>query len=85
MDKSKDKSVKYPENREIRKLLRKNDMIEIASLSGKSVHTVRGVMSGERNNDEIIAWAKRIIADRNKRIEQIINPTQNKPSMEDDK
>lgn len=74
MNKNKDGSVKYPENRDIRKLLKKNDMVEIAKLSGKSVHTVRGVMSGERNNDEIIAWAKRIIADRKRRLDQIENP-----------
>ncbi len=74
MNKNKDGSVKYPENREIRKLLRKGEMLEIAKLSKKSVHTVRGVMSGERNNDEIIAWAKRIIADRKRRLDQIENP-----------
>lgn len=85
MDENNNASVKYPENRELRKQLKKGEMVEIAKLSCKDVSYVRNIMGGYSNNDEVIAWAKRIIADRNKRIEQIINPTQNKPSVDGDK
>ena len=66
--------VKFPENRELRKQLRKGDMVEIAKLSGVNVTYVRNVMGGYRSNDIVVACAKRVIADRKQRIEQIVNP-----------
>lgn len=75
--KENNKSVKFPENVELRKQLRKGEMIEIAALSGHTVSYVRNIMGGTRNNDDVIAWAKRVIADRKRRLEQIVNPTKN--------
>ncbi len=77
MKENNERSVKYPDNREVRKLLLKGEMLEIAKLSGNSISYVRGVLNGSRNNPDIIAWAKRIIADRKRRLEQIINPQSN--------
>ena len=73
MEKSKT-SVQFPENRELRKQLRKGDMVDIARLSKVSVAYVRNVMGGYRRNDMVIACAKRVINDRQHRLEQIANP-----------
>ena len=75
MGKNKSSSVKYPENRELRKQLRKGEMLDIAELSGYDVTYVRNVLGGTANNDEIIAWTKRVISDRVNRLKQIVNPT----------
>lgn len=66
--------IPFPENRELRKQLLKGDMVEIAKLSGLKISYVRNVMGGYRNNDDVIAWAKRVISDRKERLEQIVNP-----------
>ena len=75
MAKNKSSSVKYPENRELRKQLRKGEMLDIAELSGYNVTYVRNVLGGTAYNDEIIAWTKRVISDRTNRLKQIVNPT----------
>ncbi len=74
MMQNKERPIKYPENREIGNQLKKGDRPEVARLSGKSIPYVREVLWGYKHNDEIIAWAKRVIADRKQRIEQIVNP-----------
>ena len=73
MEKSKP-GVIFTENRELRKLLRKGDMVEIATMSGLNVSYVRNVMGGYRNNPIVIACARRVIEDRKQRIEEIVNP-----------
>lgn len=78
MKENKTIDVKYPNNRDIGKNLRKGDRIEISRLSGMSVKYVRDVLLGYRHNDNIIAWAKRLINDRNLRMEQISNPSSQK-------
>lgn len=74
MDKN-NRLILYPENRELRKQLRKGDMVEIAKLSGFKTTYVRNVMGGYRNNADVIAWAKRVISDREERLQQIVKPT----------
>lgn len=75
MKENKKDDIKHPDNREIGKKLIKGDRIEISRLSGKSLKYVRDVLLGYRHNDEIIAWAERLINDRNLRLKQIVNPT----------
>lgn len=53
-------------------------MIEIAKLSGLKISYVRNIFGGYRNNAEAVAWAKRLINDRNLRMEQISNPSSQK-------
>lgn len=76
MKENKTDVIKYPANRELGKRLRKGDRIEIARLSKLSVKYVRDVLLGYRHNDDIIAWAERIINDRKLRLQQI---SKNKP------
>ena len=71
MEENKTVDVKYPNNRKIGKQLRKGDRIEISRLSEKSVKYVRDVLLGYRHNDDIIAWAERLINDRKLRLQQI--------------
>lgn len=75
MGNNKDSHIKYPENRKLREQLRKGEMLDIAELSGYNVTYVRNIIGGYANNDEVIAWAKRVISDRKKRLRQIVNPT----------
>ncbi len=58
----------YPENREVNKLLKVGDRVDIAEALGFDADYVRMVLRGVRNNEEIISMAKKIIEDREKRI-----------------
>ncbi len=66
--------VKFADNKVLGDQLRRGDRPEIAKLTGFSLSHVRNVLNGTRDNPEIISWAKRIINDRNLRLNQIENP-----------
>lgn len=68
------KKLKYPQNKEVGDKLQYSDRVEIARLSKMSKSYVRQVLKGDRNNSEIISWAKRLINDRILRLQQIENP-----------
>lgn len=66
MEHHKSSTPKYPENAQLGKQLKYRDRIEIAKNTPYSIHYIRNVLSGSRNNEDIITYAVKIITTRNK-------------------
>jgi hypothetical protein len=78
MAENKKQEIRYPENRELGKKLKKGDRVEIADLCKLKPKYVRDIFQGFRHNDHAVAWGKRLIADREQRLKEIEKPTRRK-------